>query len=414
MHGEPEGSSELVRALGQLSVAVGDAPRRVGRPAHRDTLVADRDVRVVVGAIGDRSEAVDEADPLEVGVEPELALERAVHLAPSLDLAHDLEYSTSPAAQTTGLFERSRKGGATTEYACDYAFRPLAHLVVVGLLPLRVPPPAVVLAAGAAGIVAAVELARGHLVAAALLVLLKTVLDNADGQLARASGKTSALGRYLDSESDLLVDAALFAALGYVTGRPFLAAAAFVVLTLVLSVNFNLRRLYALERGASEEPAPDSGRLDAAARSVYAIVYGPQDRLVEAFVSWRLRRLQAGPDARLAYHDRTTLQLLHNMGLSGQMAALAACLALGHPGAYLWIVFAGGFALLALELRRELRAARWGTGLPAPTLHRPSRGWPTDHTHQGGSTNEERSGKRSRRARDRAPGCPRPTGRLTR
>ena len=368
---EPEGSSELVRALGQLPVAVGDAPRRVGRPAHRDTLVADRDVGMVVGRIGDRSEPVDEADPVEVGVEPELALERAVHLAPSLDRAHDIEYSTSTAARTRGLFERSLKRGPTNEYACDYAFRPLAHLVVVALLPLRVPPPAVVLASAAAGIVAAVELARGHLVAAALLVLLKTVLDNADGQLARASGKTSALGRYLDSESDLVVDAALFAALGYVTGRPLFAAAAFVVLTLVLSVNFNLRRLYTLERGAIEDPAPEGGRLDAAARSVYASVYGPQDRFVEAFVRWRLRRRQAGPDARLAYHDRGTIQVLHNLGLSGQMAALAACLALGHPGAYLWIVLASGIALVALVLRRELRAVLRGTGVPAPALHRP-------------------------------------------
>ena len=31
------------------------------------------------------------------------------------------------------------------------------------------------------------------------------------------------LGRYLDSESDLLVNAALFAALAHVTGRPWLA-----------------------------------------------------------------------------------------------------------------------------------------------------------------------------------------------
>ena len=59
------------------------------------------------------------------------------------------------------------------------------------LLPLRVPPPAVVLASAATGLVAAVELAREQLVAAALLLQLKTVLDNADGQLARAAGKES-------------------------------------------------------------------------------------------------------------------------------------------------------------------------------------------------------------------------------
>ena len=111
------------------------------------------------------------------------------------------------------------------------------------LAPLRVPPPVVVLASTAAGLAGAVELARGHLVVAALLVQLKTVLDNADGQLARLTDRVTAFGRYLDSECDLLVNAALFAAVGWVTGSPFLAAAGFVALTAVLSINFNLERL---------------------------------------------------------------------------------------------------------------------------------------------------------------------------
>ena len=67
-------------------------------------------------------------------------------------------------------------------------YRPLAHLVVLALLPLRVPPPAVVLAGAAAGIAAAFEIARGGLLAAAVLVVVKTILDGADGALARAAG----------------------------------------------------------------------------------------------------------------------------------------------------------------------------------------------------------------------------------
>ena len=49
---------------------------------------------------------------------------------------------------------------------------------------------------------------------------LKTVLDNADGQLARLSGRITSFGRYLDSELDLVVNAALFAAVGWRTGTP--------------------------------------------------------------------------------------------------------------------------------------------------------------------------------------------------
>src|SRR5207245_9331043 len=122
-------------------------------------------------------------------------------------------------------------------------FCPPAHPLVLVLARLRVPPPLVVAAAGATGLMAAIELGRGSLLAAALFIQLKTLLDNADGQLARLTGRTSAFGRYLDSEMDLLVNAALFAALGWTTGRPALALAGFLALTSVLSLNFNAERL---------------------------------------------------------------------------------------------------------------------------------------------------------------------------
>jgi hypothetical protein len=230
---------------------------------------------------------------------------------------------------------------------------------VLALLPLRAPPPAVVVAAAGAGFAAAVEIARGQLLAAAGLLVLKTLLDNADGQLARASGRASAFGRYLDSESDLLVDAALFAALGYRLQSPLLALAAFVALTLVLGVNFNLRRLYELERGRPAEAMPESdGPGTALLRKVYAALYAPQDRLLERFVEWRLRRFSAGSPARRAYHDRTTLAVLHNLGLSTQLTLLAAFLAVGQPRLELWFALGCALALVPLELRRGARASR--------------------------------------------------------
>src|SRR5262249_41865895 len=225
-------------------------------------------------------------------------------------------------------------------------FRPLAHLVVLALLPLRVPPPAVVLAAAATGLTAAVEIARGQLVLAAVLLQLKTVLDNADGQLARAAGKESVLGRYLDSESDLLVNAALFAALGSVTDSPWLALVSFFSLTLVLGVDFNLERLYRRELGDVREARPVATGLAGVLARIYDAVYGPQDRLVEGFVEWRLRRLHASPGQRLAYHDRATLAVVANFGLSTQLAALGVCLAAGAPRAYLWLALGCGLALV--------------------------------------------------------------------
>lgn len=251
----------------------------------------------------------------------------------------------------------ARKRRQGTELLCELVFRPLAQLVVVVLAPLRVPPPAVVLAGTATGLVAALELSRGHLLVAAILLQAKTVLDNADGQLARHTGRESVLGRYLDSESDLLVDAALLAALGHVTGRPVLALAGFVVLTLVLGINFNVERLYRRERGDASDPMPPARGLARLLERIYGAVYAPQDRLVERFVEWRLART-SDPVRRLAYHDRWTVGVLANFGLSTQLAALGVCLAVGRPAAYLWLVLGCGAAVVALAARRELTLRR--------------------------------------------------------
>jgi phosphatidylglycerophosphate synthase len=233
---------------------------------------------------------------------------------------------------------RSRKPRLAQELLCEWIYRPLAHLVVLALLPLRVPPPAVVLASTGAGVFGAVELARGHLVVAALLVQLKTVLDNADGQLARLSGRVTAFGRYLDSECDLLVNAALFAAVGWYLHRPFAALAAFVALTAILSVNFNVERL---ARGAKSDSS-DSGVL----ARVYALLYGWQDRLVERF----------------AVVDRRAVVTLAQLGMSGQLAAFGLCVGLGHPLLAVWVVLVQLplVAVVALRPRRLTLADQEG------------------------------------------------------
>jgi archaetidylinositol phosphate synthase len=229
---------------------------------------------------------------------------------------------------------RSRKPRRGTELVCEKVFRPLAHPLVLLFARLRVPPPLVVLASGAAGVTAAVQLGRGSLLAAALLVQLKTLLDNADGQLARLTGRTSAFGRYLDSEVDLLVNAALFAALAWTTARPALALAGFLAVTSVLSLNFNAERL---SRAAVAEPEAE-GRATALLRRAYGLVYAPQDRLAEAVVA--RRPALTGPAA---------VSLLANLGMSTQLAAFGLLMALGHPLAFAWLALAQ-VAVISLAL----------------------------------------------------------------
>jgi archaetidylinositol phosphate synthase len=332
------GSDELVAAGGELVVALGDTAGRVRAPAERDAAVADVDVGVVVGGLGGFGDAVDERDRSREVVEHELALERVAADAPAFGDAHG-----------RSIFARSRKPQPATEILCEYLFRPLAHVVVLAALPLRVAPPVVVLGSVAAGIAGAVELARGELVAAALLVQLKTLLDNADGQLARAAGKVTVLGRYLDSEADLLVNAALFAAIGYATERPVAAALGYLLLTTVVSTNFNLKRLYRIGRAERADAMPAATGLAAVLARVYRIVYAPQNIWLEWFAARRVRRL--GIDC---YPDRFTVAVATNLGMSTQLAVLGACIAAGRPGAALLVGPAGAFVLVLLGGRLEI------------------------------------------------------------
>ncbi len=239
---------------------------------------------------------------------------------------------------------RSRKPRHGRELLCETVFRPLAHPLVLALARLRVPPPVVVVASGAAGVAAAVELGRGSLLAAALVLQLKTILDNADGQLARLTGRTSAFGRYLDSEVDLVVDAALFAAIAWQTGRPALALAGFVALTSVLSLNFNAERL---SRAVADVRDGDGSRATALLRRVYSVVYAPQDRLAERLVARRPEL--ASPLA---------VSLLANLGLTTQLAAFGLLLALGHPSAIAWLAVAELLVVAAALLPRRAPARR--------------------------------------------------------
>jgi archaetidylinositol phosphate synthase len=266
--------------------------------------------------------------------------------------------STSSAVRPAGgpsetVFARSRKRTVAPELLCERVYRPVAHLLVLALLPLRVAPPAVLLAATATGLAAAYAIAGGHLVVAAMVLQLKTVLDNADGQLARASNRVTVLGRYLDSESDLLVNAALFAALGYRTGQHVLAALSFVAVTLVLSANFNLALLARRERGEDVVAMPAAEGLARVFAGIYRVVYAPHDRLLSRLVERRLERLEADARGRRVYHDRATLVVLANFGLTTQLAALGVLLAVGRPTAYLWLVLASAAVLVLLLLRRE-------------------------------------------------------------
>jgi phosphatidylglycerophosphate synthase len=116
------------------------------------------------------------------------------------------------------FFRKSLKSDAyyADEIINIYLLRPLAALLVWLLAPTPVTPNQVTIAAIFAGFAAAgayLVNSPTAFVLAGILVTLKDIIDDADGQLARAKNLYSRRGRFLDSIGDFLVDAAVFGAI---------------------------------------------------------------------------------------------------------------------------------------------------------------------------------------------------------
>ena len=91
----------------------------------------------------------------------------------------------------------------------------LANLLVRPLRRTRVHPNHVTTVNFAIGLLAAACYAGGRPNVGAGLYVASAVLDHADGELARMTGKTSAFGAVYDRVTDLVVKIALFAGMGF-------------------------------------------------------------------------------------------------------------------------------------------------------------------------------------------------------
>ena len=74
---------------------------------------------------------------------------------------------------------------------------------------------------------------QGYPIVAAVLLVLKSIIDAADGELARLQNRPSYIGRYLDSVSDILINLCLILSIGHLTNTPiWIALLAFASLQL--------------------------------------------------------------------------------------------------------------------------------------------------------------------------------------
>lgn len=134
-----------------------------------------------------------------------------------------------------------------------YFTRPLASLVVRALINTRVTPNQLTVAASAVGVLGGLMYLGGShpwFIAAGLLVQCSSILDCADGMLARARNASTDYGAYLDPFLDRFVDFFVFSgiALGYYLqsgDSAFLVVSLFGVVLHYLQLSlYYLTRLY--------------------------------------------------------------------------------------------------------------------------------------------------------------------------
>ncbi|SDS44448.1 CDP-alcohol phosphatidyltransferase [Formosa sp. Hel1_31_208] len=98
----------------------------------------------------------------------------------------------------------------------DYG-RPLARIIAMALKDTSFTPIHVTLAFIISGLLGIYCIVCGHYWAAAFFLILKSILDAADGELARIKNTPSYTGRYLDSVADILLNACILIAIWFVS-----------------------------------------------------------------------------------------------------------------------------------------------------------------------------------------------------
>ncbi|MCP9756614.1 CDP-alcohol phosphatidyltransferase family protein [Lacihabitans sp. CCS-44] len=114
----------------------------------------------------------------------------------------------------------------------DYG-RPIAKKIAAVLKNTKATPIHVTLAFGVSGLLAIYCIFEESYLAAGFFLILKSILDAADGELSRQKNTPSYVGRYLDSIFDILLNFVLLFSVGYLTNAPlWIMFAAFVCVQL--------------------------------------------------------------------------------------------------------------------------------------------------------------------------------------
>ena len=98
----------------------------------------------------------------------------------------------------------------------DYG-RPMAKVIAKSFKNSSITPIHITIGFIISGLISIFYLIQGDYWLAALFLILKSILDAADGELARIKHTPSYTGRYFDSVADIILNALIFASIWYVT-----------------------------------------------------------------------------------------------------------------------------------------------------------------------------------------------------
>jgi len=258
-----------------------------------------------------------------------------------------------------------------------YILRPIAAAIVWLLYPTMLTPNHVTLIAILIGMASAYAYALSTTASVAIggiLIVLKDILDDADGQLARAKELYSRRGRFLDSVGDFVVNMAVFAAITWSVYRIhsnrltiILGGLSLIGITLRVSYHvfyqvafLHLRDTYKLNR-ITEEITEEDRRGDRVAlwlQRIFLFIYGWQDRVISRIDRWCMGEKFDETHLPLWYSDRFGLRLSGLLGFGTEFMLLAVCSWFRELDGYLLLnVFVmNTICLLSILYRRNILA----------------------------------------------------------
>lgn len=207
------------------------------------------------------------------------------------------------------------------------------------------------------GLAAVLYILHGDYLYAGVLLILKSILDAADGELSRVKNNPSYTGRYLDSISDIFINFLIITTIGYKTNSSFLYS-----LLALLAVQFQgtlYNYYYVILRNNSlngdrtsrifEFTSPkalngESQRTVNFLFNIYKILYGLFDEIVY---------LLDKPASQMKYFPKWFMTLVSLYGLGFQLMITSVMLALGLINYIIpFFIYYTGLTVVIISIRK--------------------------------------------------------------